>query len=104
MDLFVAFSHPRFAAAYCAGPDGPGLLVAAKDLGDAAVGDPKLSRNDAGPDPVVGHLDYFVSDMVGQRSTVNEDPPKLVDPSLAQRSRHCGQKARFCTERIYTGI
>lgn len=69
------FSHPGFAATYGAGSDGPGLLVATEDLGHAAVGDTKLARNDAGPDPVVGHLDYLVSDMVRQRSAVNEDPP-----------------------------
>lgn len=53
--------------------------------------DPQLSGDDAGPDTVVGHLHYLVSDVVGQRAAVNEDPSKLVDPALAQRSGHCGE-------------
>lgn len=84
-------SHPGLTASYRSGPDGPGLLVAAEYLGDAAVGDPQLSGDDAGSDPVVGHLHYLVSYVVGQRPAVNEDPSELVDPSLAQRSGHCGR-------------
>lgn len=89
--VVVASPHPGLAASYRSGPDGAGLLVAAEDLGDAAVGDPQLPGDDAGPDPVVGHLHYLVSDVVGQRPAVDKDTSELVDPSLAQRSGHCGR-------------
>lgn len=61
--------------------------------------DPQLAGDDAGPDPVMGHLHDLVSDVVGQRPAVNEDPSELVDPSLAQRSGHCGRhKVTFSWE------
>ena len=87
----VAVSHPGLTASYGPGPDGTGLLVAAQYLRHAAVGDPQLSGDDAGPDPMVGHLHYLVSDVIGQRAAVYEHPPKLIDPSLSQRSGHCGR-------------
>lgn len=89
--IIVVSSHPGLAASYRSGPNGAGLLVAAEDLGDAAVRDPQLSGDDAGPDPVVSHLHYLVSDVIGQRPAVNEHPAELVDPSLSQRSGHCGR-------------
>lgn len=52
------------------------------------MGDTQLPGDDARTDPVVGHLYYLVSDVVGQRTAVDEDSSELVDPSLAQRSGH----------------
>ena len=82
-------THPGLAAPDGPGADGAGLLVPAQDLGDAAVRDSELSRDDAGPDPVVGHLHDLVSDVVGQRAPVDEHSAELVDATLAQRSGHC---------------
>lgn len=82
-------SHPGLTASYRSGPDGPGLLVAAEYLGDAAVGDPQLSGDDAGSDPVVGHLHYLVSDVIWQGPPVDEHTAKLVHPTLAQRGGYC---------------
>lgn len=90
MMMMMKASHPGLAASYRSGPDGARLLVPAQDLGDAAVGDAQLAGDDAGPDPVVGHLHDLVSDVVGQRAAVDEHPAELVDASLSQRSGHCG--------------
>lgn len=87
--VVVASPHPGLAASYRSGPDGAGLLVAAEDLGDAAVGDPQLPGDDAGPDPVVGHLHYLVSDVIWQGPPVDEHAAKLVHPTLAQRGGYC---------------
>ncbi len=81
-------SHPGLAASDRPGPNGPGLLIAAEDFGHTAVRNPQLSGDDARSDPVMGHFYYLVSDVVGQRTAVDEDPSKLVDSSLAQRSGH----------------
>lgn len=75
--------HLGFAASDRPGPDGARLLVPTEDLGHAAVGDPQLARDDARPDAVVGHLYDLVSDVVGQRPAVDEDPTELVHPALA---------------------
>lgn len=64
LDVFPVVTYPGFAASYGSGPDGTRLLVAAEDFGDAAVGDPQLSGDDAGPDTVVRHLHDLVSDVV----------------------------------------
>lgn len=49
----------------------------------------QLSRDHAGPDAMVGHLHYLVSDMIWQGPPVDEDSTKLVHPALAQRGGHC---------------
>lgn len=90
----LADTHSGLAASDGPGPDGAGLLVAAEDLGDAAVGDAQLAGDDAGPDAVVGHLHNLVADVVGQGSPVDEDTTELIDPALAQRSGHCGREGR----------
>lgn len=76
-------------------PDGARLLVPAEDLGDAAVGHPQLTGDDARPDAVMSHLHDFVADVVGQGSAVDEDPAELVDPTLSQRSGDWTQCMRF---------
>lgn len=81
-------SYLGFAATDGSGSDGARLLVPAQDFGHAAVRDPQLSGDDARPDAVVGHLYDLVSDVVGQRSAINEDSPELVHSALAQRSRY----------------
>lgn len=69
-------------------PDGSGLLIPAQNLGDAAMGDTELTGDDAGPDAVMGHFHYLVTDVVRQGSPVDEDPAKLIDPALAKRGGH----------------
>ena len=54
-----------------------------QDLGDTAVGDAKLSRDDARSDAGGGHLDDLEADVVGQRAPVDEHPAQLVDAPLA---------------------
>ena len=83
--LHLNSTHPGLAAPDGPGADGAGLLIPTEDLGHAAVRDAQLSRDDAGSDAVVGHLDYLVSDVVGQRPPVDEHSAELVDPALAQR-------------------
>lgn len=52
------------------------------------MGDPELPGDDTGPYAVVGHLHYLMSDVVGQRSAVYENPSELVHSALTQRGRH----------------
>ena len=94
--------HLRLAASDGAGPDGARLLVAAQDLGHAAVGDAELPRDDAGPDAVVGHLHDFMTNVVGQRSAVYENSPQLVDSALTQRSGHWMQRQQYSDIRQIT--
>lgn len=51
--------------------------------------DAQLSRDDARPDAVVGHLHYLVANVVGQGSPVDEHAAQLVDPTLAQWGGDC---------------
>jgi hypothetical protein len=63
-------------------------LVSVQYLADAPVGHPQLSGDDAGSDPVGGHLNNLQSYVVGQGSPVYEDATQLVDPTLTwQQSR-----------------
>lgn len=63
-ELFTVVTYPGFTPPYSPRPDRPRLLVAAQDFGDAAVRNPQLSGDDAGPDAVVRHLHDLVSDVV----------------------------------------
>lgn len=51
--------------------------------------DPQLAGDDAGPDPVMGHLHDLVADVVGQRPAVDEHAAELVDATLTQWGGHC---------------
>lgn len=81
-------THPGLAAPDGPGPDGARLLVPAEDFGNAAVGDPQLPGDHAGPDAVVSHLHDLMADVVGQWAPVDENPSELVHPALAQRGGH----------------
>lgn len=81
-------THSGLAAADGPRPDGPRLLIATENLGDAAVRHTQLAGDDTGPNTVVGHLHYLVADVVRQGSPVDEDPAKLIDPALAKWGRH----------------
>lgn len=74
-------------------------MVAAEDLGDTAMGDTQLAGDDTGPDAVVGHLYYLVADVIGQGSPIDEDPTKLIDPSLAKRGGHWRREGKMRKER-----
>lgn len=78
-------SHPhlRLAASDGPRPDGAGLLVPTEDFGDAAVRHPELTGDDARANAVMGHFHDFMSDVVGERSAVDEDAAELVDPTLS---------------------
>lgn len=88
--MLLTGTHPGLAAADRPRADGAGLLVAAQNLGHAAVGHAQLAGDDARPDPVVRHLHDLVPNVVGERPAVDEDAAKLVDPTLAQRSGDWG--------------
>lgn len=90
-----------FAASDGSGSDRTRLLVPAQDFGHATMGNPELSGNDARPDPVVGHLHNFVSDMVRQRSAVDENSSELVDSALTQRGGHCVQSQHPKTRQLF---
>lgn len=87
-------THPGLTAPNGPGPDGTSLLVSAEDFGHAAMGDTELPGDDTRSDAMVGHFHYFVSDVVGQRSAIDEDSPELVHSTLAQRSGHWGREER----------
>lgn len=76
-------SHLRLAASDGPRSDRTRLLVPAENFGDAAVGHPQLTGDDARPDTVMGHLHYFMSNVVGKRSAVYEDTTELVNPTLS---------------------
>lgn len=63
-------------------PDGARFLVSVENFGDAAVRHPELTRDDAGADAGSGHLDDLQANVVGERTTVDEDAPELVDATL----------------------
>lgn len=58
------------------------------------MGHTKLTRDDAGSDAVVGHFNYLVTDVVRQRSPVDEDPTELIDPALTKRGGHWRSEER----------
>lgn len=58
------------------------------------MGHAQLAGDDAGPDPVVGHLHDLVADMVGQRPAVDKHTAQLVDSALAEGGGHWGQKVK----------
>jgi len=70
----AAPDHPR--------PDRARLLVAVQDLGDAAVRDAQLARDDARTHASRRQLDDLESDVVGQWSSVDEHAAQLVHPPL----------------------
>lgn len=59
------YTHPGLAASDGSGADGARLLVPTENFGDAAVGNPQLPGDHAGPDAVVSHLHDFMTDVVG---------------------------------------
>lgn len=65
-------------------------LVSIEDLGDAAVGDPQLARDDAGPDAGRRHLHDLQPDVVRQGPPVDEHPSQLVHTTLTY-----GKKAYY---------
>lgn len=74
-----------FGSADDAWSDGTRLLVAVEDLGDAAVGDAKLPRDDARTHARRRHLHDLEADVVGQWTAVDEYAPKLVHATLTCR-------------------
>lgn len=62
--LVSGLTYPGFTPPYGSGPDWACLLIAAQDFRDAAVRNPQLSGDDAGPDAMMRHLHDFVSDVV----------------------------------------
>ena len=69
-------------AADDSGANAARLLVAVEDLGDAAVGDAQLARDDARPHARRRQLDDLQPDVVGQRAAVDEHAAQLVDAAL----------------------
>ncbi len=64
------------------GADAARLLVAVEDLGDAAVGDAQLSRDDARTDSGCRQFDDLQADVVGQRPAVDKDTAQLINTAL----------------------
>lgn len=58
------------------------------------MGDTELTGDDAGSDAMVGHFHYLVTDVVRQRSPVDEDPTELIDPALTKRGGHWRREER----------
>lgn len=74
---------PGLAAADGSGEDGAGLVVAGQDLGHAAVGDPQLAADVAGPHTELRQLHDPQPHRVRQRSAANEHPAELVHLPVA---------------------
>lgn len=47
------------------------------------MADPELTRDDTRTDASRGHLDDLQSDVVGERSAIDEHSSQLVHPTLA---------------------
>lgn len=61
----VRRSYPGLATTNHTWSNAASLLVAVKDLGDAAVRDPQLAGDDTRTDPRGGHLDYLETNVIG---------------------------------------
>ena len=59
----------------------------AKDFGDTSMGDPELSGDVAWSDPLVCHVHNPLTDNVGERTSIDKDPSKLVDTPMACKER-----------------
>lgn len=92
--LLKSFTHPGFASTYCSRTNGAGLLVPTEDFGHAAVWDTQLSGDHAGSDAVMGHFHDFVSDVIRQWPSVDENSTELVYSTLTQRRWDCGKTFR----------
>jgi hypothetical protein len=66
-----------FAAADGSGKNGSGFVVSGQDFRDASVADSKLSRNVARTNPELRKLDDSDSDVIRQRSAVDENATQL---------------------------
>lgn len=79
---------PRLAAADGSRQDGAGLVVARQDLGHAAVGDPQLAADVAGPHAELRQLHDPQAHRVRQRAAVHEHPAELVHLPVALLCTH----------------
>ena len=64
------------------GSDAARLLVAVEDLGDAAVGHAQLARDDARTDAGRRQFDDLQTDVVGQRTAIDEHSAQLIHAPL----------------------
>lgn len=74
---------PRLAAADGPRQDGAGLVVASQDLGNAAVRDPQLAADVAGPHTELRQLHDPQAHRVRQRAAVHEHPAELIHLPVA---------------------
>lgn len=79
---------PGLAAADGSGQDGAGVVVAGQDLGHAAVRDPQLAADVAGPHTELRQLHDAQPHRVGERPAVNEHPAELVHLPVALLCTH----------------
>lgn len=75
--------HLRFGPTYHARPNGARLLVSVQDLRHTAVGDAQLAGNHTGTNSTGRHFHDLQANVIGQRATVDEDAPELVDATLS---------------------
>ena len=68
------------------GADAARLLVAVEDLGHAAVGHAQLAGDDARPDTGSGQFDDFQTNVIGQRTAIDEHATQLIDAALTCRN------------------
>ena len=64
------------------GSDAARLLVTVEDLGDAAVGHAQLARDDARTDAGRRQFDDLQTDVVGQRTAIDEHSAQLIHAPL----------------------
>lgn len=100
--ISTSFTHPRFTSTYRSRTNGTGLLVATEDFGHTAVWDPQLSGDHTGSDAVMGHFHYFVSNMIWQWPSVDENSTELVHSTLTQRRRDCVKTCRAKKKKVLT--
>ena len=80
--MYESLINLWFAASDSPGSNGTSLLIPAHDFGNAAVRHSELAGDDTRSDAVMGHLHNLVPNMVGKRSTVDENTTKLVHATL----------------------
>ena len=99
----------RLAAADSARKEGAGLVEPGEDLRDAAVRDPQLAADVAGPDAHLGHLDDPAAGVVGQGAAIDEVAAELVHLAVGLlagrggggcRGRSCSSRRRLLLARV----
>lgn len=73
----------RLTSSDYARPYGASLVESAQNLTDTTVGNPQLPGNVTWPDSALSKLNNSRSNNIGKRSSIDEQPSELVNPSMS---------------------